>query len=621
MIRGYPRTPSVFPGETLTLHVSTDSPSFRVEFHRQGATLVPMTLDDLPRTGHHLPDGPPDRDWGWPAYHFDLPASWPPGVYVAMLVEIGADGTETAPDRDSTFARSAKALFVVRHRGPVPPGTPLYKLAWATYVAYNATGYGSLYSEAVWSRDEPRPGFKVTWRRPGCGTGGEVMDASPADVYSPDSDRQTFEHWDAPFVRWLEDGGYAPHYCTDWDLHREPDLAEGYDLLLSAGHDEYWSPGVRERFRRQLERGGNIAFFTGNTCFWRVHFTDDDTAITCAKVAPGTRETARWERDSWAEQEPEAALTCVSYELGGGWWDRARQVLGYTVQHAGHWVFAGTGLKEGGVFGDDDTHPLVGYEVDGASFIRRHGIALPTGELGTPRDFTILGIAELGEGWFVGRRDAAATMGIRTAPSGGIVFQAATTDWPILVGLNPVVATITRNVIDRLRWPAIRVVGPLPARGGRMIAACGQRVSFHADLGAQALAPGHAVRWNVVGGRIVAQSQLAIEVEADRQVGFLTVSASLGTEAATVGFGTTTSVLLDAEDAARFELMQLLRELAAPDEPAGPMVALTHELTDQAALYSSVHEPMLGERAERLRDVLARLAELTGWSKPDPGPR
>ena len=42
MIRGYPRYPSCYPGETLVLHVSTDSPRFRVAFFRQGAALERM---------------------------------------------------------------------------------------------------------------------------------------------------------------------------------------------------------------------------------------------------------------------------------------------------------------------------------------------------------------------------------------------------------------------------------------------------------------------------------------------------------------------------------------------------------------------------------------------------
>ena len=36
MICGYPRFPSLFPGETLVLHVSTNSPCFRVESTARG---------------------------------------------------------------------------------------------------------------------------------------------------------------------------------------------------------------------------------------------------------------------------------------------------------------------------------------------------------------------------------------------------------------------------------------------------------------------------------------------------------------------------------------------------------------------------------------------------------
>ena len=69
MIRGYPGTPSLYPGDQLVLHVSTDAPRFRVELWRQGGTLEHMADGDSPpQTGALFPDGPPDLDWGWPGY-------------------------------------------------------------------------------------------------------------------------------------------------------------------------------------------------------------------------------------------------------------------------------------------------------------------------------------------------------------------------------------------------------------------------------------------------------------------------------------------------------------------------------------------------------------------------
>ena len=59
MIHGYPRHPSVRPGETLTLHVSTDDPHFRVDVYRQGARLEPMgRLGPERLPGHAVPPGP-----------------------------------------------------------------------------------------------------------------------------------------------------------------------------------------------------------------------------------------------------------------------------------------------------------------------------------------------------------------------------------------------------------------------------------------------------------------------------------------------------------------------------------------------------------------------------------
>ena len=40
MIQGYPRHPSVRPGESLTLHVSTDYQHFRVEVYRQAIYFI-----------------------------------------------------------------------------------------------------------------------------------------------------------------------------------------------------------------------------------------------------------------------------------------------------------------------------------------------------------------------------------------------------------------------------------------------------------------------------------------------------------------------------------------------------------------------------------------------------
>jgi hypothetical protein len=46
---------------------------------------------------------------------------------------------------------------------------------------------------------------------------------------------------------------------------------DGYRLLLSVGHDEYWSGPMRDTVEGSSP-GGNVAFFSGNTSFWQVRW-------------------------------------------------------------------------------------------------------------------------------------------------------------------------------------------------------------------------------------------------------------------------------------------------------------------------------------------------------------
>lgn len=610
MIRGYPRYPSVLPGETLMLHVSTDSPRFRVEFYRQGIRLERMSATDgSVMKGANFADGPTDQDWGWPGYRFDIPGDWPSGVYVAAFIEIGANGRETKPDMSTTFGTSAKALFVVCSRDPVAAGTPLYKVSWATFVAYNATGYGSLYTESVWSREQPNPGFKATWRRPGCGTGGLVMPGDSEDFYDRSSRRQTFEHWDAPFVRWLEAAGEPPHYCTDWDLHRDPDLLRPYSLLISTGHDEYWSDDMRSAIDAHVDRGGNVAFFSGNISGFRIHFVDDETAITCAKIIPSAKDPDTWTRDQWLEIKSEARITGVATAFGGGWWDGQRDTQGYTVQHAEHWIFAGTDLAEGDVFGDDDDFPLIGYEVDGAAYRRRNGKAVVTGESGTPRDFVILGLAELTDGWVASKSGAAATMGMFVSPQGGIVFQGATTDWPIVAPRNRHVAMITRNVIDRLRFPSARIVGPLPARAGRMLAAVGETARFQVDVGRFGSLDELSFRWHVGGAELAGDAGPIADVTMPGEPSFVTIAAEVLKDGEVVGFGTRTLMPLSRRDSLRLDVLINMREMVLAGEPSNPLVNASYDPADRSWLLYSIRIPWIRERARRMQVAAEKLMQ------------
>jgi Carboxypeptidase regulatory-like domain len=437
MIEGYPETVTVSPGDTLILCVSTDHPRFRVDFYRQGVNLDFMGSNEW-LDGAAFARGAPDQDWQWGRHEFTVPADWPSGVYIAMFFELDGEGNVVSAPENTTIAdgRSAKALFVVRSAAPGKTAPILYKVPLFTYQAYNDTNSpisntdgGSLYTGAA----------KVTLRRTGGGTGGTPWDINHPDVYDGSSPRQTFAHWDVPFISWLEKNGYSADYCTDLDIHENPgNLLANYRLLLSVGHDEYWSAHMRANVEAFIQNAGNVGLFSGNTCWWRIHLEDNNSAFG--------------RDDNWPDGDLETKLTGVSIRHAGGWWDGSRDQVGYTVQHADHWVFGGTGLQDGWNFGAEEH--LVGYECDGTQLSDQadvEGFVVPSFADGTPPSFVILGVGRLGAGWQY-RTDgdkAAATMGLYT--NTGTVFTAATVDWArALASGEKHVDQITRNVIGSL---------------------------------------------------------------------------------------------------------------------------------------------------------------------------
>jgi hypothetical protein len=260
-------------------------------------------------------------------------------------------------------------MFVVRPPASAPRRPLLYKVPLFTYHAYNlvaAEVYDPTSQQGNWclyNMPQPREvpcrfPESVNVHRPGGGAGGAPYDTfnfDPLDL----TPRQTFGHWDARMVRWLEREGYTLDYCTDFDLHAEGrSLLRPYRLLVSAGHDEYWSEAMRSAVEGFTAAGGNAAFFAGNVAWWRITF---DSPFSFLRP------------EQWHEVpgRAENAMTGVSFRNGGER-DRADhpQPVGYQVQHADHWVYAGTGLRDGDVFGARPQEYLVGYECDGADFDR-----------------------------------------------------------------------------------------------------------------------------------------------------------------------------------------------------------------------------------------------------------
>ena len=430
-VLGYPDQLSYLPGEEVAFHLSTSEKKISLLIQRLGGTTVKVSEKvGIPGKAHRIPDRASSHGCNWPvAFRLKIPDDWKSGYYQVSLSV--ADGKT----KNTMF-------FVVRSKEPGKNSKILFQLATNTYNAYTNWGGHSLYS--YHDRDGLQ-GHRVSFHRPL---------------------RSQFGNWELHFVRWAEANGYDIDYAVNNDLEFHPEILKHYRLVLSVGHDEYWSAPMRDNLEKFIADGGNVAIFSGNTCCWQVRSEDKGNALTCWKqwynLDPIFRKgDHKLLSTLWSHhlvQRPENKLTGVGFLWGGYHRSHGQFMDGpasFITHRPKHWVFEGSNLKHGDRFGGKDT--IVGYECDGCEIKWENELPFPTGRDGTPKNFTILGTCPArwapGDSLWYDRfpkdRVGAAVMGLYTR--GGTVFTSGTTDWAHgLRGKDPVVDSITRNILDRL---------------------------------------------------------------------------------------------------------------------------------------------------------------------------
>ncbi|MBI1929048.1 hypothetical protein HYR99_32980 [Candidatus Poribacteria bacterium] len=449
-IEGYTDQLSYEPGDEIGFHISTSASQYALEIARLGAEReVVWSEKELPGAAYPIPEDASSHGCRWPiSFTLRVPDTWRSGYYVVTMRVEDRGGHFTHRNR-----RTAEGgmFFVVRSGHPGRDTKILIQLATNSYNAYNNWGGYSLY--AYHGRSNLQ-GHRVSFNRPMAGY---------------------FSNWELPFVAWAERNGYILDYAANTDLEFHPEILNHYRLVLSVGHDEYWSAKMRDHLEGFIADGGNVAFFSGNSVCWQVRCEEGGRALVCWKQ--GYNQDPVYKTDDhrllstlWSHylvERPENQLTGVGFLYGGYHLSHGQFMDGsgaYTVHRPEHWAFEGTGLKPGDTFGGNDT--IVGYECDGCEFRMEDGLPVPTHQDGTPDSFVILctapvrwhpGDCEWYERWEKGRTGAA-TMGIYTSSppaggteGGGTVLTAATTDWSHgLRGRDAIVERITRNVLNWL---------------------------------------------------------------------------------------------------------------------------------------------------------------------------
>jgi hypothetical protein len=120
----------------------------------------------------------------------------------------------------------------------------------------------------------------------------------------------------------LERSGFEVSYQTNVDTHREPHTLVGRRLIVSAGHDEYWTRETRDAFDQALARGTSLAFMGANTCYWQARYEDGERTLVEYRTAARdpesdpARKTVRFRE--LIPPRPERDLIGVQYEEGRG---------------------------------------------------------------------------------------------------------------------------------------------------------------------------------------------------------------------------------------------------------------------------------------------------------------
>jgi hypothetical protein len=273
-----------------------------------------------------------------------------------------------------------------------------------------------------------------------------------------------WQRWEVPLLRWLAQQGIAVELCTLTDIHKDQvnkiqtkqaGILQSYRLVVSVGHDEYWSKEARDNMESFVADGGNAAFFSGNVCWWQIRFEWDSENVDVRKqlcykdlrfdpLNPGQPDLVAVNWYDYPVCRAETTLTGVSY------YNAVSAADQYQVRQPNHWVFDGLNFDTESHFGrytgaDGVTATVVGYETDKYQ-PEQSGNCLPI----SPSNF--ISLAEIPEADAMGiinESILAGTMGIFTNGK-GTVFTAGTINWSFGLGQSDAIDQITRNVLTKL---------------------------------------------------------------------------------------------------------------------------------------------------------------------------
>jgi hypothetical protein len=239
----------------------------------------------------------------------------------------------------------------------------------------------------------------------------------------------------------MEREGFDYDLYADYLLHAGRLDLDAYDVVVLSTHPEYWSRDAYARLKRWVyERGGQLMYLGGNGIDCEVELPDDATmrcrtwlpvaaGVPFVDPATGKRCDCRFHRTF---ESPAELLGVVFSESGAG------TSAPFRVVDAAHWIYRGTGLKNGDLFGQNSLHERCPGGASGHETDKRTPASPP-------------GAAVLARG--TNADDGGAEIVYVETPSGGAVFSVGSITWPACVLVDEPCSRITRNVLERMLEP------------------------------------------------------------------------------------------------------------------------------------------------------------------------
>ncbi len=440
-----------------------------------------------PRRGHGLRFASDDLyDCRWQVTHeYRIPKDAKPGLYVGRF-RFRVDGVP----------RLYHVTFVVKKQPDAPKAPILVIASTNSWLAYKATSFavtppGLLYHWGTGgisngpgnppaycmyrNHRAGQPAYKSGVNMPWPNAGPYVLYAQGGSGYSHLTRAERFA------LVWLEQNGYRYDMVGDLDVHGDPDLLAGYQVVMINGHGEYWSSEAYRNVDRYLENGGNVLVLSGNVMLWRVSFNEDQSIMECRKLdqaiggRPGCTMGEIWHSHDGSRGSITRECGMPAWKLIGlgtfGWASIGPNDFGfYHVETPDHFLFhrpERVGLERGDTFGGAPGGGLpraVGHECDvRLSLLREVTKPVPAGATlpEEPGGMVTLANGRLpayaGLDYFTRKvplkNAVVAHMLYWERPQGGRVFHAGSLGSGWGLSVDPKFQTLIRNVLYHFGVP------------------------------------------------------------------------------------------------------------------------------------------------------------------------